>query len=94
MNALLAPLNDRNTQLRVGAERACLAVLDGSCRTPIAGLATMDGDRLTLEALLLSQDGSAERRGQGSGPVADAQGIGTELGEQLRRGAGPEFGFG
>ena len=71
-----------------------LAALDGSCRTPIAGLATIDGDRLTLEALLLSHDGSEESRGQGSGAVTDAHTIGTELGERLRRGAGPEFGFG
>ena len=94
VRALLTMLHDPDTAACVTSERAMLAALDGSCRTPIAGLATMDGDRLTLEALLLSQDGSAERRGQGSGPVADAQGIGTELGEQLRRGAGPEFGFG
>src|SRR5690349_23910476 len=78
----------------VGAERAMLAALDGSCRTPIAGLATIDGDRLTLEALLLSHDGRAERRGRTSGAVADARRVGGELGERLRRGAGPEFGFG
>ena len=53
------------------AERALLAALDGSCRTPIAGLATIAGDRLTLDALLLSPDGNAERHG-GSGTVADA----------------------
>ena len=51
------------------AERSMLAALDGSCRTPIAGLATIDGDRLDLDALLLSPDGAAERRGRlrGSG---------------------------
>ncbi len=76
------------------AERSMLAALDGSCRTPIAGLATIDGDRLSLDALLLSPDGSAERRGSLAGPVADAAAIGTALGEQLRRDAGPEFGFG
>jgi hydroxymethylbilane synthase len=91
---LLAPLHDPATAACVGAERAMLAALDGSCRTPIAGLATIDGDRLTLEALLLSHDGSAERRGRASGAVADAQRVGGELGERLRRGAGPEFGFG
>ena len=91
---LLTPLHDLGSAACVGAERAMLAALDGSCRTPIAGLATTHGDRLTLEALLLSADGTAERRGQGSGAVADAHAIGTELGERLRRGAGPEFGFG
>jgi hydroxymethylbilane synthase len=92
--ALLAPLHDAATGACVEAERAMLAALDGSCRTPVAGLATIDGDRLTLYALLLSHDGTAERRGQGSGIVADARAIGTEVGERLRRGAGPEFGFG
>jgi hydroxymethylbilane synthase len=92
--ALLSPLHDPATAACVTAERAMLAALDGSCRTPIAGLATIAGDRLTLDALLLSEDGGAERRGQESGAVTDAQAIGSKLGERLRRGAGPEFGFG
>ena len=90
----LAPLHHPATASCVIAERSMLAALDGSCRTPIAGLATIEGDRLTLDALLLSADGDAERRGSLSGPIADAAAIGTALGEQLRRGAGPEFGFG
>ncbi len=94
MRQLLGPLNDSASGACVAAERAMLAALDGSCRTPIAGLATIDGDRLHLEALLLSPDGDAERRGQISGAIGDAVALGTELGERLRRGAGPEFGFG
>jgi hydroxymethylbilane synthase len=70
-----------------------LAALDGSCRTPLGGLATIGGDRLTLEGLLLSEDGSAERRGRSEGAVSDAVELGTELGIRLRRGAGSEFGF-
>lgn len=94
MRALLAPLHDEPSAACVLAERSMLAALDGSCRTPIAGLATIDGEQLSLDALLLSADGSAERRGSLAGPVADAAAIGTALGEQLRRDAGPEFGFG
>ena len=94
VRALLAPLHDEPSAACVLAERSMLAALDGSCRTPIAGLATIDGDRLSLDALLLSPDGAAERRGSLAGPVADAAAIGTALGEQLRRDAGPEFGFG
>ncbi len=94
MRQLLVPLNDLDCAACVAAERAMLAALDGSCRTPIAGLATIVGDRLHLEALLLSPDGDAERRGQISGAIGDAVALGTELGERLRRGAGPEFGFG
>jgi hydroxymethylbilane synthase len=77
----------------VTAERAMLAALDGSCRTPIAGLATIDGDRLSLDALLLAPDGSAERRDRGAGAVAEAAAIGKQVGERLRREAGPEFGL-
>jgi hydroxymethylbilane synthase len=94
VHALLEPLHDSTTAACVTAERAMLAALDGSCRTPIAGLATIDGDSLTLDALLLSHDGTAERRGLQSGAAADAQAIGTALGERLRRDTGPEFGLG
>jgi hydroxymethylbilane synthase len=71
-----------------------LAALDGSCRTPIAGLAQIEGGRLSLQALLLAPDGSAERRGCGEGAAADAAAIGREVGERLRRDAAPEFGLG
>jgi hydroxymethylbilane synthase len=71
-----------------------LAALDGSCRTPIAGLATIAGDQLTLDALLLTPDGDAERRGRSQGAISEAVALGRELGERLRRGAGSEFGFG
>lgn len=91
---LLAPLHDAASAACVTAERAMLAALDGSCRTPIAGLAELAGGRLTLRALLLAADGSAERRADGAGPVADAASLGAEIGERLRRGAGPEFGLG
>jgi hydroxymethylbilane synthase len=94
LRQLLAPLNDAASAACVAAERAMLAALDGSCRTPIAGLATIEGDRLSLEALLLSEDGSAERRGRSEGAVSDAVGLGREIGERLRQGAGSEFGFG
>ncbi|HEV8029437.1 MAG TPA: hydroxymethylbilane synthase [Stellaceae bacterium] len=94
LRQLLAPLNDPESAACVTAERAMLAALDGSCRTPIGGLAAIDGDRLTLDALLLAPDGSAERRGRGTGLSAEAAAIGNEVGERLRRGAGPEFGFG
>jgi hydroxymethylbilane synthase len=93
LRALLAPLNDPASAACVAAERAMLAALDGSCRTPIGGLATIGGDRMTLEGLLLSEDGSAERRGRSEGAVSDAVELGTELGLRLRRGAGSEFGF-
>lgn len=90
---LLAPLDDPASAACVAAERAMLAALDGSCRTPIAGLATIAADRLKLEALLLSPDGAAERRERIEGAVSDAVRLGREVGARLRRGAGPEFGL-
>ncbi len=90
---LLAPLHDPGSAACVGAERAMLAALDGSCRTPIAGLAELDGDRLTLEGLLLTPDGSAEIRTQATGGIGDAKALGTELGGELGRRAGSGFGL-
>jgi hydroxymethylbilane synthase len=71
-----------------------LAALDGSCRTPIAGLATLDGDRLSLDAQLLKPDGSGEIRACESGARGEAETLGTAVGGALRRQAGPDYGFG
>jgi hydroxymethylbilane synthase len=90
---LLAPLHDAASAACVSAERAMLAALDGSCRTPIAGLAAMRGDQIELRALVLTPDGSAERRADGAAPAADSVALGRALGERLRREAGPQFGF-
>jgi hydroxymethylbilane synthase len=90
----LAPLHDAPSAACVSAERAMLAALDGSCRTPIAGFAELDGGVLHLRAVLLSADGGAERRAEGTGPADDPEALGREIGERLRRGAGPEFGLG
>jgi hydroxymethylbilane synthase len=90
---LLAPLNDEPSAVRVACERAMLAALDGSCRTPIAGLAEISGGRISLRALLLSPDGKAERRAEGDALVKDVVTLGDEIGENLRQGAGPEFGL-
>ncbi len=88
---LLAPLNHGPTAQCVAAERAMLAALDGTCRTPIGGLATLDGDRLTLDGLLVWPDGSGLQRAQQTGDSADAIAIGTAVGAELRRRAGPQF---
>jgi hydroxymethylbilane synthase len=89
----LAPLHDSSSAACAAAERAMLAALDGSCHTPIAGLAEIEGERLTIEGLLLTADGRSEIRLQRAGDVADADGIGRVLGAELRRCAGPEFGL-
>src|SRR5437588_9626912 len=89
---LVAPLHDPICAACVDAERAMLAALDGSCRTPIAGFAEVDGDRLTIEGLLLTEDGSKEIRRRFEGGIDEAAQLGAELGKELRSGAGPDFG--
>ncbi len=81
--ALLAPLNHADTADRVAAERAMLAVLDGSCRTPIGGLALLDGETLRLEGLVVNPDGTNAIRLKADGPRTTAAQIGTRLGRAL-----------
>jgi len=92
LRMLLNAVHDLPTAACATAERAMLAALDGSCRTPIAGFAELDGNRLTIEGLLLKPDGSDEIRGQRVGDIGDAEKLGTELGNELRRRASTEFG--
>ncbi len=75
---------DAQTGRQLAAERAFLAVLDGSCRTPIAAHARISGDRLSLKALVLRPDGSETVEGAREGAVADAEAIGADLGADIR----------
>jgi hydroxymethylbilane synthase len=93
LRSLLEPLHDQGSAACVTAERAMLAALDGSCRTPIAGLAEIVGGRLILEGLLLMPDGSAEIRAKTRGDLAQAEMLGAELGRELRLRAGGGFGL-
>jgi hydroxymethylbilane synthase len=88
---LLAAIHDRPTGLRIAAERALLAGLDGSCQTPIAGLAELDGDRLRLRAEILRPDGSECLDHALDGPAADGPAMGAEAAAVLRGRAGPGF---
>ena len=91
--AWLAALNDQATALRVAAERACLAVLDGSCRTPIAAYAELrdGGAEIWLRALVALPDGSKAHRAERRGPASDAEALGRDVGAELRAAAGPAF---
>ena len=91
MAELLAPLHDRQTGLRIAAERAFLARLDGSCQTPIAGLAEIIGDRLTLRGEILRPDGSAVVSGTRDGGLGDAPDMGIDLANELLERGGPDF---
>lgn len=90
--ALLAGIDHRPSAVAVTAERALLAALDGSCRTPIGGLAVLDASGgLYLRALVALPDGSKLWRAERRGPAAEAQRLGTDAGNELRRAAGTLF---
>lgn len=78
------PIICEDTGIALAAERAMLTVLDGSCRTPIAGHATVSGGQVWLRGLLLSPDGSASVGDEITGPANEAAALGTELGKRLR----------
>ncbi len=88
---LLAPLNDRATEIRVTAERAFLAELDGSCHTPIAGLAQLEGNRLNFRGMILTPDGGEWHETAREGGLGDGMAMGTDAATELRRLAGPHF---
>lgn len=88
---LLAPIDHAPTSACVRAERALLEALDGSCHTPIAGHATLAGDRLRLRALILRPDGSDRLTAEREGPMGEAEALGRDAGEELRSRAGPGF---
>lgn len=89
--ALLEPIHDVPTGLRLAAERAFLLRLDGSCETPIAGLALLEGDDLWLRGEVLRPDGSASVTGEARGRAADGVMMGDDLARRLLAEAGPGF---
>lgn len=83
VGGLIAPLNDRRTQICVEAERALNARLQGGCQVPIAGHATLQGDTVTLRGLVGDPDGSRIVRGRVDGPATEAATLGAGLAEEL-----------
>ncbi len=83
-NAAIAAIACTDTGIALAAERAFLGALDGSCRTPIAGLARVEGDQVRLRGLILSPDGRDAAEVDQAAPVADAARLGAEAGARLR----------
>lgn len=86
---LLAPIDHRDTALAVSCERAFLAALDGSCRTPIAGYASLEHGRMNFKGVLFSPDGQQAFEAARSGLVAtqdEAAALGREAGLEVRAG--------
>jgi hydroxymethylbilane synthase len=88
---LLTPILDADTDAALAAERAFLAVLDGSCRTPIAGHATVGGGTLAFHGLILRADGSESLEARRRGDRADAIALGADAGAELKRRAPADF---
>lgn len=88
---LLTAIHDRATGLRLAAERAFLAALDGSCETPIGGLAEIDGDFLRLRGEILREDGTQVLTDDKTGPVRSGPAMGVAMAERLLKRAGPGF---
>jgi hydroxymethylbilane synthase len=89
--ALVAPLNDATAAAALAAERAFLAELDGSCRTPIAGHAAVVLERLEFRGLVARPDGSAFLETTRAGSFTEAVRLGADAGRELRARAGPGF---
>jgi hydroxymethylbilane synthase len=85
---LLEPLHHRETALQIAAERAFLIELDGSCRTPLAGHATLSGEQLCLSVMALTLDGSKVFKANRQGSADDGVAMGTDAAEEIRTLAG------
>jgi hydroxymethylbilane synthase len=88
---ILVRIDHTETSIAVACERAFLAALDGSCKTPIAGHATISGDAIQFRGLIARPDGSAAHDIAGTGGRKDAASIGTDAGRELKHRAGPGF---
>jgi hydroxymethylbilane synthase len=97
----LAVIDDRDSSVALATERAFLDVLDGSCRTPIGGLARLvDGQAARSEAatkqiwfrgIIVAPDGTRAHATERRGPLADLAALGADAGAELRRRGGPDF---
>jgi hydroxymethylbilane synthase len=91
IRALLDAIDHVPTSMCVGAERAMLDVLDGSCHTPIAGHARLEHGRMRLRGLVVRPDGSQAHGTEQVAPAADGERLGRAVGQELRARAGPGF---
>ena len=88
---MLEAIHDGPTGQRLAAERAFLAALDGSCETPIGGLAELHGGTVKLRGEILRVDGSDVIGDKGDAPIEDGAALGTELARTLRSRAPQDF---
>jgi hydroxymethylbilane synthase len=87
----LALIGDPDAATALAAERAFLVVLEGSCRTPIAGHARLAAGALHFRGLIAKPDGSESHDAERRGGVGDAEALGRDAGRELRGRAGADF---
>ena len=88
---ILKKIHHKETGQRLNAERAFLAELDGSCQTPIAGLATIEGSSLKFTGQVLRTDGSESISETASCNIEDGAELGREMAQKILAKAGPKF---
>ncbi|MER8637343.1 MULTISPECIES: hydroxymethylbilane synthase [unclassified Mesorhizobium] len=88
---MLAAIHDGPTGEALACERAFLAALDGSCRTPIAGHATISGGTVSFAGLIISPDGTQSHEVRLQGPAQEAARIGADAAATVRAKAGETF---
>jgi hydroxymethylbilane synthase len=91
MRERLAALDDKTAALALATERAFLDVLDGSCRTPIGGLAEVADGRVRFRGIIVRPDGAVAHEAAREGVAADAVRIGGDAGAELKARGGPDF---
>jgi len=89
--ALVAAIGDADTATALAAERAFLAVLDGSCRTPIGGHARVDRGVVHFHGMIAKPDGSAAFEVFREGRGEEAAALGADAGNELKARAGVDF---
>ena len=89
--ALVAKIDDADTATALTAERAFLAVLDGSCRTPIGGHARIDSDIVHFHGIIVKPDGSEAFEVLRDGRRDEAAELGADAGRELKTRGGADF---
>ena len=94
LQSLLKAIDDYPTGIAVSCERAFLAALDGSCRTPIAGHAVLAGDTIHFRGEALTLDGAFSFTVESHGHIGDAVRLGREAGEEVKAKGGDKLTLG
>jgi hydroxymethylbilane synthase len=93
VHELLLAINHQPTSFAVSCERAFLGALDGSCRTPIAGHATVEGEEIVFRGEALTTDGKHCFEASRTGSVSDATALGKDAGEEVKLAGGALIAF-